>query len=355
MNRGAAGRMQNSLAISRNRRWGMPGIARLFAVVAAVACIAPAAAQPIDCNALRAQIAATPAQSDPRAVAAARRQRAELERTAAYAEQLGCNRRQFLFFGSAPPPQCGQIEARMANMRGNLDRLQNVADRGSAQRNALIARYNQLCTRQAAPTGNFFEQLFGGGDPSSGPPEDFPQPEETGPRRGSKAVCVRTCDGYFFPISFNAFGQSTDRLADLCRAQCPNVDTEVFTYSPSRDITDAVSINGQPYTSLANALKYRRSVDHACTCRPPGKSWAETLAPAERLISSSRRDVIVTPEKAEELSRPRQPGPARRQIAPTSDRPLSPRARDDRSEADRLADGAPADDVRRVRRVGPAL
>jgi len=337
---------------------------RALAHAAAAAAIAlslvPAAAQSVDCNALRDQIAATPVQSDPRAVAAAQRQRAEIERTAAYADQLGCNRRQFLFFGSPPPPQCGQIEARLANMRGNLDRLQNAVDRGSAQRNALIARYNQLCTRQAAAPRNIFEQLFGvdRSGLNEGPVEEFPPTDESGPRRGSKAVCVRTCDGFFFPVSYNAFGQSSDRLSDLCQAQCPNADTEVFTYSPSSDITEAVSVNGQPYTSLANALKYRRSVDPACTCRPPGKSWAETLGPAERLVSSGRRDLIVTPEKAEEMSRPRQtpapaPAPRSQNIAPAGrqqpDAATSPRA--GAGVEERLAE----DDLRRVRRVGPAL
>lgn len=359
--------MRGRVAITATtRRFRSAAIA--FAAGAMLAAsLSPSAAQSINCNALRAQIAATPVRSDPRAAAAAQRQRVELQRTAAYAEQLGCNQRQFLFFGSPPPPQCAQIEARMASMRGNLDRLQNAVDAGSAQRNALIARFNQNCTQQAAAPRNFFEQLFGGGGLQEDlPPEDMPPPEEMGPRRGSKAVCVRTCDGYFFPISYNAGGQNPDRLSDLCRAQCPNADTEVFTYSPSRDITDAVSVNGTPYTSLANALKYRRTFNAACTCRPPGKSWAETLAPAERLMSGSRRDLIVTPEKAEELSRPRQGAPARSNAAPAARTGRQPTAQTPEPRAsvaedlERVADRSPtgstaAEDVRPVRRVGPAL
>jgi hypothetical protein len=357
-NQDSAGRMQDRVAISYNSDARWRRLAAFAAGAAFFFAFAPAGAQPLDCNALRAQIAATPVQTDSRAVAAASRQRAELERTAAYAEQLGCSRRQFLFFGSPPPPQCGQLEARMASMRANLDRLQNAAGQGSNRRNMLIAQYNQYCTRQAAAPRNFLEQLFGGGVQEEPPLESFRQAEEIGPRRGSKAVCVRTCDGYFFPVSYNSFGQSPDRLSDLCRAQCPNVDTEVFTYSPSRDITDAVSINGQPYTSLANALKYRRTFDAACTCRPPGKSWAETLAPAERLLTGSRRDLIVTPEKADELSRPSQLAPPRGQPPAPGRRPepQSPRA-SAAEEIERVAENAdaPADEVRRVRRVGPAL
>lgn len=352
--------MQDKFANQTTGRSHSGWLAALAATAATIMLgAAPGSAQPVDCNILRAQIASAPARIDPRAAAAARRQRAELDRTAVYAEQLGCQRRQFLFFGSPPPPQCAQIDARMARMRANLDRLQNAMDRGTGARNALVARYNQYCTQRAAAPRGFFEQLFGGG-PDDGGVEEFVQPDPTGPRRGSKAVCVRTCDGYFFPVSYNAFGQSPDRLEDLCRAQCPYVDTEVFTYSPSRDITEAVSVNGTPYSSLANALKYRRTFDAACTCRPPGKSWAETLAPAERLISGRSRDLIVTPEKAEELSRPRQSPPSRGPATLVPGRQTSAPASgvaNAQPEIEQVADRAnvPADEIRRVRRVGPAL
>jgi hypothetical protein len=270
----------------------------------------PGVAQPIDCRSLQAQIAAMPrGGADPRAQAALSRQRAELQRTQAYAEQIGCNRRQFLFFGSPPPPECNAVERRLASMQANLGRLQAAVDRASGPRDALIARYNAYCTRQAAAPRGFFEQLFGGGFSEEVPIEAPMEPEETGPRRGSKAVCVRTCDGFFFPVSYSAHSQNPDRLADLCRAQCPAAETQVFTYSPARDITDAVSINGTPYMSLSNALRYRKTFDAACTCRPPGMSWAQTLEGAERLLQGNRRDLIVTPEKAEEMSRPRPQGP----------------------------------------------
>lgn len=306
-------------------------VMRALAIAAALAGMASGAlAQQVDCRALQAQIAATPpGAADPKAVEAASRQRAEIERTVAYADQIGCNRRQFLIFGSAPPPQCGELAQRIGAMRANMARLQAAVDQASGPRDSLIARYNAFCTRAAAAPAprNFLEQLFGGGQgPREIPIEQqaLPPEEDLGPRRGSKAVCVRTCDGYFFPVSYSAGSQSPDRLADLCNAQCPNAETEVFTYSPSRDITEAVSANGTPYTSLRNALRYRKTFDPACSCRAPDKSWAETLQGAERLIQGNRRDVIVTPEKAEELSRPRQAPAAPAPRQPPA--PLPPRA-----------------------------
>ena len=53
---------------------------------------------------------------------------------------------------------------------------------------------------------------------------------------GSKAVCVRSCDGSFFPVSYSAGGGRLDELQDMCRALCPNADVSLYTYSPSADI-----------------------------------------------------------------------------------------------------------------------
>ncbi|MDB5642112.1 MAG: hypothetical protein JWN07_1429, partial [Hyphomicrobiales bacterium] len=69
-----------------------------------------ALAQAIDCNRLAQQISGLGmpgAATDPARAQqfrdAASRQQSELDRTAAYAASIGCNRRQFLFFGDAPP------------------------------------------------------------------------------------------------------------------------------------------------------------------------------------------------------------------------------------------------------------
>ncbi|HEV7480243.1 MAG TPA: hypothetical protein VGO05_08185, partial [Roseiarcus sp.] len=45
---------------------------------------------------------------------AVERQRAELSRTSAYARSLGCGNRKFLFFGSEPPAQCGELNGQIS-------------------------------------------------------------------------------------------------------------------------------------------------------------------------------------------------------------------------------------------------
>ena len=91
-----------------------------------------------DCQRLRQAIAdASHSDSSAQYQSAADRQRAELDRTVAYAHSIGCDRRQFLFFGAAPPPQCGEINAQIGRMRANLDELQQRAGGGPGGRGGL--------------------------------------------------------------------------------------------------------------------------------------------------------------------------------------------------------------------------
>jgi hypothetical protein len=285
-------------------------------------------AQGIDCQRLQGQIAALSHAGGPHAAAydqAAQKQRNELDRTVAYAHSLGCDNRQFLFFGSPPPPQCGAIEAQIQRMRGNLEQLQGLLERAGggpaaeAQRRDLIGRYNSACGPGAAqrvavpqPKG-FFEMLFGGGQPQPAASQQMPLEDPAAPveethvfHGGPKAVCVRLIDGGFFPVSYTAHRNDLEDLQDLCRALCPNTEVKLYTYTLGGDIEQAVSIDGDVYTALPNALKYQKTYDPNASCKPPGQTWQEVLGDAElKLGNSSHGDVVLTPEKAAELSRPK--------------------------------------------------
>jgi hydroxypyruvate isomerase len=96
-----------------------PNYAAVF--LAAALWTAPAAAQSADCVNLRSLIAGAGhggSSQGEQYQAAASRQRSEIDRTVAYAQSLGCDRRQFLIFGSPPPPQCGAINAQIGKMQG---------------------------------------------------------------------------------------------------------------------------------------------------------------------------------------------------------------------------------------------
>jgi uncharacterized protein DUF2865 len=302
------------------------GWSKCLALAALVAAIAGfgsdvALAQNAECARLQQAIAAHRGSSGSQA--AVERQRAELGRTRAYANSLGCGNRKFLFFGSEPPPQCGEVTAQISRMEANLADLQARAGGGAGD---LIARYNAECGR-AQPSGpsNVFEALFGGiarlGQPSDDQQQtdarfedhgDQPRPSapssgEKGPvqaHSGSYAVCVRTCDGSFFPVSYSGAGSRADSLEDVCRSLCPNADMALYSFPFGGTIEEAAAPTGEPYANLPNAGKFEKSYDPSCSCRRKGQSWAETLADAEARYGHEKHDILVTPEKSAEMARP---------------------------------------------------
>jgi hypothetical protein len=278
---------------------------------------ADALAQSGECARLQQAIAARRGSSGSQA--AVERQRAELGRTSAYARSLGCGNRKFLFFGSDPPPQCGEVNAQISRMQANLADLQARAGGGAGD---LIARYNAECLHAPSGPTNVFEALFGGIARLGAPPEpdqqldarfedrgdeQSGQPSENGgvhAHAGSYAICVRTCDGSFFPVSYSGAGSRADSLEDVCRALCPNADVALYSFPFGGTIEEAASPTGEAYANLPNAGKFEKTYDPSCSCRRKGQSWAEALAEAEARYGHEKHDILVTPEKSAEMARP---------------------------------------------------
>jgi hypothetical protein len=282
-----------------------------------------ALAQNAECARLQQAIAARRGSSGSQG--AVERQRAELGRTRAYAGSLGCGNRKFLFFGSEPPPQCSEVTAQISRMEANLADLQARAGGGAGD---LVARYNAECGHaQPSGPGNVFEALFGGLARLGSQPEEQPQtdarfedrggeeqrngqpgqPGEKGPvqaHSGSYAVCVRTCDGSFFPVSYSGAGSRADSLEDVCRSLCPNADMALYSFPFGGTIEEAASPTGEPYANLPNAGKFEKAYDASCSCRRKGQTWAEALADAEARYGHEKHDILVTPEKSAEMARP---------------------------------------------------
>jgi hypothetical protein len=77
---------------------------------------------------------------------------------------------------------------------------------------------------------------------------------------------------------------------------------QLFSYrTAGEDVTQATSINGQSYSSLPNALKYRQSFDAACSCKRAGQSWAEALGKDDAVEAG---DIVVTEDRARQMSLP---------------------------------------------------
>jgi Protein of unknown function (DUF2865) len=272
------------------------------------ACETSAFAQSATCVSLQNQWAALTRKDAGRAGAyanAAQRQIAEMQRVSAYARQIGCDNRRILIFGSDPPAQCGALMARLSRMQANLADLQARMDRSGGGASLDERRYQlQLAIRQNC----------GGGDPGGlldQPTDanrlDMPQPmdgsvmSDQGQAMGSgKPICVRLCDGYFFPLA-SLGNHGNVEAVQMCQAQCPGAETEAFSMG-SDDIAQAVGEGGKSYMELENALRYQKATVPGCSCRKTDETWGHALKGAEDMLGGS--DTVVNADKAAEMSRP---------------------------------------------------
>lgn len=272
------------------------------------------------CQRLEAQLTSLdrgntdPARADQirRAEDASNRQQAELDRMVAQSRRMGCESGGFFSIFSSPPAQCGPLSGQIQQARSNLERAQNqleqlyggTTERAAQRRSLLVALSDNGCGpqyRQAAVQqgGGFLERLFTpGGGPLSSPSD------QTGTFR---TICVRTCDGYYFPISFQA---SASRFGDderTCQRMCPAAEVQLYTYrNPGEEVTQAVSLSGAPYSALPNAFRYRTAVDKACSCRGAGQSWADAMKASPGADSTLEQgDIVVTEKQAKQMSQPR--------------------------------------------------
>ena len=123
----------------------------------------------------------------------------------------------------------------------------------------------------------------------------------TGAIGGSYFVCVRACDGGFFPVPY---GGDRDSLGKICQALCPNADVQLYSMPLGGEIEDAVSTSGGSYANFSNAGKFEQTLDPNCSCRRKEQGWAQALAAAEARAQRRSGDILVTPEMSEQMSRP---------------------------------------------------
>ncbi len=89
-----------------------------------------------------------------------------------------------------------------------------------------------------------------------------------------RTMCVRLCDGYYYPISFKARADQLESDEQRCNSGCYNAPTKLFYYSnPGGTIEDMRSFDGQRYKDIANAFKYRKTYVADCRCK--AEPWSK--------------------------------------------------------------------------------
>lgn len=353
----------------RRYRRSMVAVASLALVTLPASDAAMAQAGSATCQSLERQLAAAPAGGGGQFTEAARRQRAEIGTLSRSMRELGCTANgggggQCAALGA----QLGRMQANLRRLEASAasegggqrarimaaiaaNRCREAAPTRQAVvpprptqtwsavndespereifrrqvRTPEVEARPQGAYREAAPAArqpNFLERLFGMAparradtEPVAVEPPlplDPQQPriivdgENQRPRNvGHRTVCVRLCDGAFFPLTSSPRPGADVSQGEMCRLQCPGAETEVFRMTDA-DIENAVSVSsGRRYMSVSNALRFRREFVQGCACRPLGQNWAEAVS---RSTDPTLRagDVVVTPEQARLMSLPTQ-------------------------------------------------
>ncbi|MBR1224628.1 MULTISPECIES: DUF2865 domain-containing protein [unclassified Bradyrhizobium] len=299
---------------------------------------------------------------------AATKQQAELDRVTMQAKRMGCESSGFFSLFNGQSAQCGPVNNQIQQMRGNLEQMTTSlerlrsggiggADRENQRRSVLTALAQNNCGPQYAAAarsgGSFIDNLFGN---NTIPP---PSADLGAPSGTFRTVCVRTCDGAYFPVSFATYQARFQDDEKTCKALCPATEASLFTFrNPGEDINQAVSVSGQPYSSLPNAFKFRTEFNPSCACKAAGQTWSDALKSIdEKAAAEQQGDIIVTEESAKRMQQRAMP---QQKTAPVAKKGTAPAGTT--AAAPAPATPAPAaestgatDEKKPIRTVGPTF
>ena len=247
--------------------------------------------------------------------------------TKAAMEDAGCYESFFIFGrGLVRSPKCLSMNDRVEAARRQVDQLQDQRDAilgggGNRSRQADLqdALARNGCGRQAPQqarreSGGGFFNWFGGG--GGGREEQSAQPEapvyrSIDPNGRYRSVCVRTCDGFFFPITYSTYANQLAQDATMCQANCA-APSELYVYrNPGQEIDQAISLNGTAYKDLPNAFKYRKEYVKGCSCKESEYNPTE--------IEAANQKAEATPAPGKPGAKKKASAPAAEAAAPPAD------------------------------------
>jgi hypothetical protein len=101
-----------------------------------------------------------------------------------------------------------------------------------------------------------------------------------------RTMCVRLCDGFFWPVSFQTTAENFDADRQSCESSC--VGAKLYRYrNPGDDVDDMEDMEGEPYKKLKTAFRFKTTYDETCKCR--AHPWEEASLDRHKLYAMERR------------------------------------------------------------------
>lgn len=253
-----------------------------------LATLAPAASQAsVVCDRLRASLTTEPeVVGDTAAMrrysSAIARQNFAVRKIRQRFFELRCGSPSVVDYAAMGRPECAGLATELRELEKEKQQLadkRDAARHGGTQRNGVRQRILDMIEANGCDDEPVEADVSP--EPQRTPYLDMvaPLPGTNGfPQGGWQAgsgnlqtLCVRTCDGGFFPISSNTSPLTFGRDARLCQQMCPAIETELYF----RSITEAESADmiststGKSYRQLPTAFSYlsrRRGDQPSCAC-----------------------------------------------------------------------------------------
>jgi hypothetical protein len=242
----------------------------------------PMSEQQIRCLQLQRELASAPSSGGGGGdMAAIQSQIAQVQKvyegTRASMEDAGCFESFFIFGkGLVRSPKCVSMNSRMEDAGRQLSQLQQQRDAlrgggGSKRRQAELqdALARNGCGGAPPPQsrrgGGLFD-WFGGREEIQPEQPQAPVSHYLDPNGTYRSICVRLCDGFFYPISERASGGRLTQDATQCQSNCA-APAELYVYRPGAGPEQAISLGGSAYTDLAVAFRYRKEYVKGCSCK----------------------------------------------------------------------------------------
>jgi hypothetical protein len=159
---------------------------------------------------------------------------------------------------------CDALDDRIDRMESNLSALQRKRAQfatGTPRRNRLriLAELDAKgCRSQPRPVARPLPQVEEPLDDSAAPLNRNQEAIDflASPDGEFRTVCVRTCDGYFFPMSNASRASDFERDRKNCEAACPGTEMRLYRQgSPDENLMSTAK--GEAYTALPNAFLYK--------------------------------------------------------------------------------------------------
>lgn len=95
-----------------------------------------------------------------------------------------------------------------------------------------------------------------------------------------RTLCVRTCDGFYFPIGDGVGRERLNRDARTCEARCDG-EARLYYYPVNGGSPETmVDLAGRPYAQTQTAFLYRKTLVQGCSCKPA--PWSAESAARHR-------------------------------------------------------------------------